>query len=47
MLVKTANKAVMATAMMMFALGKKTVTVYAKGIGPSGHCKVDQYDPVG
>jgi len=46
MLIKTENKAVMATAMMMFALGKKTATVYTTGIGPSGHCEVDQYDPV-
>lgn len=46
MLIKSENKAVMATAMMMFALGKKTATVYTTGIGPSGHCEVDQYDPV-
>jgi hypothetical protein len=45
MLIKSENKAVMATAMMMFALGKKTATVYTTGIGPSGHCEVDQYDP--
>ena len=46
MLIKSENKAMMATAMLMFALGKKTATVYTTGIGPSGHCEVDQYDPV-
>ena len=46
MLIKNENKAVMATAMMMFALGKRTATVYTTGIGPSGHCEVDPYDPV-
>jgi hypothetical protein len=46
MLIKSENKVVIATVMMMFALGKKTATVYTTGIGPSGHCEVDQYDPV-
>ena len=46
MLIKSENKTVMATAMMMFALGKKTATVYTIGIGSSGHCEVNQYDPV-
>jgi hypothetical protein len=46
MLIKSENKAVMATAMMMFALGKRIATVYTTGIGPSGHCEVEQYDPV-
>jgi hypothetical protein len=46
MLIKSENKAVMATAMMMFAQGKRIATVYTTGIGPSGHCEVEQYDPV-
>ncbi len=46
MLIKSENKVVIATVMMMFALGRKTATVYTTGIGPNGHCEVNQYDPV-
>lgn len=46
MLIKSENKAAVATAMMMFALGKNIAAVYTMGIGSSGQCEVDQCDPV-
>lgn len=45
MLIRTEHKTMVATTLMMFAMGKKGATVYASGTGASGYCEISQYDP--
>ncbi|WP_157598284.1 MULTISPECIES: hypothetical protein [unclassified Rhizobacter] len=46
MLIRAEHKTMVATTLMMFALGKKGATVYTSGTGGSGYCEVNQYDPI-
>lgn len=45
MWIKADDKVMVATALTMFITGNRMATVYTDGIGNSGFCEVNQYDP--
>jgi hypothetical protein len=45
MLIRAADKTMIAMALTMFAMGKKNAVVYTSGILGSGYCEIGQYDP--
>ena len=45
MLIRAENKVMIAVVLTMFAMGKKSATIYTSGILGSGYCEINQYDP--
>ena len=46
MLIKAENKVMIALLLTMYAMGKKTATVYTSAIGANAYCEINQFDPV-
>lgn len=45
MLIPDSRKSIMAVVLLAIAMNNRVMTVYTKGIGPSGYCEVTQVDP--